>query len=85
MFRKVSLSIIRSFFHCTHSNCICHTDLLTACEQDQDGTTVPPSKVRLNGYSCKSLIKFKYSTEFKKKEIWDFIKILPIEADLFHV
>jgi len=28
-------------FHCTHSNGIrvCHTGLLTACEQDQDGTT----------------------------------------------
>jgi hypothetical protein len=28
-------------FHCTHSNGICHTDLLTAIEQDQDGTWVP--------------------------------------------
>jgi len=25
-------------FHCTHSNGICHTSLVTACEQDQDGT-----------------------------------------------
>jgi len=24
-------------FHCTGSSGICHTDLLTACEQDQDG------------------------------------------------
>ena len=24
-------------FNCTHSNGICHTGLLTACEQDQDG------------------------------------------------
>ena len=24
-------------FHCTHSNGICHTGLLSACEQDQDG------------------------------------------------
>jgi hypothetical protein len=24
--------------HCTHSNGICHTSFLTACEQDQDGT-----------------------------------------------
>jgi len=23
-------------FHCTHSNGICHTSLLTTCEQDQD-------------------------------------------------
>ena len=23
-------------FHCKHSNGTCHTDLLTACEQDQD-------------------------------------------------
>jgi len=28
-------------FHCIHSNGICHTDLLTAFEQDQDGTAVP--------------------------------------------
>ena len=27
-------------FHCTHSNGICHTGMLTACEQDQDGTAV---------------------------------------------
>jgi len=27
-------------FHCTHSHGICHTGLLTACEQDQDGTAV---------------------------------------------
>ena len=39
MFRTVPLSIIRSF-HCTHSNGICHTDLLTACEQDQDGSVL---------------------------------------------
>ena len=25
-------------FHCTHNNGICHTGLLTDCEQDQDGT-----------------------------------------------
>ena len=37
MFRTVSLSIIRSFFT-VHSNGICHTGLLTACEQDQDET-----------------------------------------------
>jgi hypothetical protein len=28
-------------YHCTHSNGICHTGLLTACEQDKDGTAVP--------------------------------------------
>jgi len=28
--------------HCsTHSNVICHTGFLTACDQDQDGTAVP--------------------------------------------
>ena len=40
MFRTIRLSIIRSFFffYCTHINGICHTGLLTACQQDQDGT-----------------------------------------------
>ena len=36
MFRTVPLSIIRSFFYCTHSNGLCHTVLLAACELDQD-------------------------------------------------
>ena len=43
MFRTVSLSITRSFFfRCRHSNGICHTGLLTACEQDRDGTQLRP-------------------------------------------
>jgi len=37
MFRAVPLTIIRSF-HCAHSHGVCRTGLLTACEQDQDGT-----------------------------------------------
>ena len=40
MFRTVPLSIIRSFFHCTHSNCLCHTGLLTACEQNQESSVL---------------------------------------------
>jgi hypothetical protein len=35
MFKTVPLSIIRSFFYCTHSNGICHTGLQTACEQNR--------------------------------------------------
>ena len=27
-------------FYCTHGNGLCHTGVLTACEQDQDGTAV---------------------------------------------
>jgi len=36
MFQTVPLSISPSLgvFHCTHSNDICHTGLLTACEKD---------------------------------------------------
>ena len=37
-------------FHCTHSNGICHTGLVTACEQDQDGTAVP-------SWSCRVLFQ----------------------------
>ena len=38
-------------FHCTHSNAICHTGLLTACEQDQDGTLSDPAlKLSANMY-----------------------------------
>ena len=32
-------------FRCTHSNGICHTGLLTACEQDQDGSEFHPDLV----------------------------------------
>ena len=43
-------------FHCTHSSGICHTGLLTACEQDQDGTCINaglrPVK-RQNNYESK--------------------------------
>jgi len=45
MFQTVPLSIISSF-HCTHSNGICHTGLLTACEQDQHGTVFRPAPAR---------------------------------------
>ena len=46
MFQTVPLSIIMSFFffHCTHSNGICHTGLLTACEQ-------AVSKHSISGYN----------------------------------
>jgi hypothetical protein len=33
-------------FHCTHSNGICNTGLLTVCEQDQDGTQFHPDPAR---------------------------------------
>jgi len=46
MFQTVSLTIIRSFFHCTHSNGICHTGLLTACGQEQDRTGYRPDPAR---------------------------------------
>ena len=36
-------------FHCTHSNGICHRGLLTACEQDQNGTAVP-------SWSCSQVV-----------------------------
>jgi hypothetical protein len=45
VFRTVPLSIIRSF-HCKHSDGKCDTGLLTACEQDQDGTQFNPDPAR---------------------------------------
>jgi hypothetical protein len=48
MFRTVPVSI-SLVFHCTHSNGICHTGLLTACDhQDQDGSV--PVKLTENLY-----------------------------------
>jgi len=46
MFRTVPLSIIRSFALYTQQWCMCHTGLLTACEQDQDGTQFRPDPAR---------------------------------------
>ena len=36
--------------HCTHSNGVCHTGLLTVCKQDQDGTPDPARKLSANLY-----------------------------------
>ena len=33
-------------FHCTRSNGICHTVLLTTCKQDQDGVQFHPDPAR---------------------------------------
>ena len=45
MFRTVPLSIIRSFFT-VHTAMVCHTGVLTACGQDQDGTQFHPDPTR---------------------------------------
>jgi len=45
MFRTVPPSINGRFSR-THSNGICHTGLLTVCEQDQDGTEFHPDPAR---------------------------------------
>jgi len=57
MFRTVPLSIIRSFSLYTH-NGICRTGLLTACEQDQDGT---PDDGQRN---CPKLVEFYSKNKF---------------------
>ena len=46
MFRTVPLRPSSGVFHCTHSNGVCHTGLLTACEQDQDGAQLRPDPAR---------------------------------------
>jgi hypothetical protein len=46
MLRTFPLSIMRSFSLHTHSNDIFHTGLLTACEQDQDGSQFHPAPIR---------------------------------------
>jgi len=47
MFRTVPLSIIRIFSLYTQQWCnVCRIGLLTACEQDQDGTEFRPDPAR---------------------------------------
>ena len=38
------LCLSSGVFHCTFSSGICHTRLLTACEQDQNGTHPDPAR-----------------------------------------
>ena len=59
MFRTVPLSISRSFSLYTQQ-CICHTGLLTACEQDQDGT---PDDGQRN---CPKHVEFYSKNKFEK-------------------
>ena len=59
MFWTVPLSINR-IFHCTHSNGVCQTGLLTACEQDQDGT---PDDGQRN---CPKHVEFYSKNKFEK-------------------
>ena len=44
----------QEFFHGTHSYGVCHTGLLTACGQDQDGTEFRPDPARklYDIYNC---------------------------------
>jgi len=49
-------------FHCTHSSGICHTGLLTACEQDQDETAVPDDGQR----NCPKHVEFNSKNKFDK-------------------
>ena len=46
-------------FHCTHSNGICHTGLLAACEQNQDGTAswVPKLSIPLTNGVCVDVLE----------------------------
>ena len=46
MFRTVPLSNI-GVFYCKHSSGICHTGLLTVCEQDQDGNAFHSDPARM--------------------------------------
>jgi hypothetical protein len=57
MFQTVLCS--SSVLHCTHSNGICHTGLLTACEQDEDGTADGKR-------NCPKHVEFHPKNKFKK-------------------
>jgi len=65
MFGTVPLSIIRCF-HCTHSNCICHTGLL--CVQWK----TPDDGQR----NCPKHIEFYFKNKFEKLVYWFYYKNL---------
>ena len=52
-----------------HSNGICYTGLLTACEQDQDGTEVAVCTVKTPDYeqrNCPKHVQFHSKNKFEK-------------------
>ena len=55
-------------FHWTHSNGMCHTGLLTACEQDQDGSTLcVQRKTPDDGQrNCPKHVEFHSKNKFEK-------------------
>ena len=57
------LCLSSGVFHCTHGNDICHTGLLTACEQDQDGTHFHPDDGQRN---CPKHVEFNSKNKFEK-------------------
>jgi len=72
IFRTVPLSIIISFL-CTHSNGICHTDLLTACSQAVSITcmtyTIAVCTVKTPDYrqrNCPKHVEFYSKNKFEK-------------------
>ena len=61
-------------FHFTHSNAICHTGLLTACEQDQDVSymfrTVPLSIIRsFSLYTLKWYMSYRFADSLRAVEL----------------
>ena len=67
--------------HCTNSNGICHTGLLTACEQYQDGTLFHPVRKPVwhipllcvqwktpdgGQWNCPKHVEFHFKNKFKK-------------------
>jgi len=70
MFRTVPLSIMRSF-HCTHSNGICHTGLLTACKlsanlYDIYHCCVYSEKLLMIERNCPKHVEFYSKNKFEK-------------------
>jgi len=54
-------------FHCTHSNAICHTGLLTACEQDRNGTQCVQWKTPADGQrNCPKHVGSHSKNKFEK-------------------
>jgi len=90
MFRTVPLSIIRSFSLYTQQWYICRTGLLTACEQDQDGTiAVCTVKTPDDGQrNCPKHVDFHCKNKFEKLvhlvgfiiRILRLLDLLPIQS-----
>ena len=58
-------------FHSTYSNSICHIGLLTACEQDQDGTKIISIIRSFSLYTQQWYVAYRFADSLRAGAGWN--------------